>query len=205
MTTALAQTNKPNLALMLRQATTQTHKDLEQAPLLSRLLHQDLSQDEYAEVLQAFYSFYQPLEPVLQDTAPYPYHSRSASLLLDLAELRRSPRQIGSSRFVEHLVQLPERRKELAAFATLYVIEGSTNGGEIISQRLQRTNPQLSAHFFNLWQQQPSGWQAWRQWSAEIEQKIDLNPLKNSDLDFIITHANATFSELMHLFQSEKI
>ncbi|MCH8501140.1 MAG: biliverdin-producing heme oxygenase [Aliidiomarina sp.] len=205
MTTAIDELNKPSLALMLRQATAQAHKNLEQAPLLSRLLHHDLSKDEYAQVIQRFYVFYQPLEPILHDIAPYSYHSRSVCLLRDLTELQHPTPVVHCSRFAEYLAQLPEQEKELAAFATLYVVEGSTNGGKIISQRLQRINPRFGVHFFNLWQQSPSGWQAWRHWSAELEQKVDLNQLKNRDLDFIIAHANATFTELMHLFQSEKI
>lgn len=196
--------NRPTLAQQLRQATAQAHSKLEQAPLLSRLLHQDLSQDEYVQVLRTFYAFYQPLEPILQDFAPYPYHSRSDSLLLDLTALQQSPPQLRTSHFVERLTEAPRQQKALAAFATLYVIEGSTNGGQIISQRLQRTSPHLSVHFFNVWQKKPSGWQAWQQWSAELEQKTDVKQLKNCDLDFIISHANATFTELMHLFQSEK-
>ena len=149
----------------------------------------------------AFYRFYAPLEPVLRSFTPYPYHSRSQALVADLKQLNVSIPMVDKNSLSAAIQALPSARQALAAFATLYVIEGSTAGGQIISRRLTKTQPNLPTEFFSIWQRQPDTWQAWRLWSTDIDQKLASNSLNKCQLDFIIAHASATFSELQAIFQ----
>ncbi|WP_157981139.1 biliverdin-producing heme oxygenase [Aliidiomarina haloalkalitolerans] len=189
------------IAGQLRSATQVAHRNLEQVPLLARLLNHDLSTVEYRSILLAFYHFYAPLEPIIREFAPYSYHSRSQALLTDLKHLDISAPLVDKKCFAQQMQTLPRLQRELAAFASLYVIEGSTAGGQIISRRLAKTQPSLPCEFFNIWQRQPDTWQAWRQWSTHIDQKLASNLLNKCQFDFIIAHANATFNELQAIFQ----
>lgn len=189
------------VAGQLRAATQVAHRNLEQVPLLARLMHHDLSAAEYRSILLAFYRFYEPLEPVIREFAPYSYHSRSQALLTDLKHLDISTPLVNKECFAQQMQTLPRSQRELAAFASLYVIEGSTAGGQIISRRLTKTQPNLPTEFFNIWQRQPDTWQAWRLWSLDIDQKLASNSLNKCQFDFIIAHASATFNELQAIFQ----
>lgn len=189
------------VAGQLRTATQVAHRNLEQVPLLARLLHDDLSAAEYRSILLAFYHFYEPLEPLISRFTPYPYHSRSQALVADLKKLNISIPRVDKNSLSAAMQALPSARQALAAFATLYVIEGSTAGGQIISRRLTKTQPNLPTEFFSIWQRQPDTWQAWRLWSLDIDQKFASNLLNKCQFDFIIAHAGATFSELQAIFQ----
>ncbi|MCL4409255.1 MAG: biliverdin-producing heme oxygenase [Firmicutes bacterium] len=192
-----------SIAAKLRSATHVDHKNLEQVPLLARLLNHDLTHEEYSAVLLGFYHFYAPLEPFLSPFAPYRYHSRQQALSSDLNALGISLPKVEKSKFISSQESLTRDEQLLAAFAILYVIEGSTAGGQIISRRIERINPSLPMSFFQIWQRQPDTWQAWRQWSVEVDHEFKSNLLNKCHFDFIIAHASATFNELQAIFRSQ--
>lgn len=118
----------------LRESTAQVHQQLERS-LIPTIKQIDTA--TYVRLLQMFYSFHAAVEPqldkYLNDTLIPGYSNRrkAASLLEDLNYLGAS----ASSKECEYfpiITNVPQ------AFGVMYVLEGSTLGGKIISQIISR-------------------------------------------------------------------
>jgi heme oxygenase len=106
---------------------------------------------EYVQLLRIFYGFYQPLETRLdpfftETTFPgYEKRRKSGSLLRDIGALTQSS---------FHL-ELPEHIPDIVSFSSamgaLYVLEGSTLGGQVIAGMIeQQISPPSPMDFFFL-------------------------------------------------------
>jgi len=116
----------------LRHATESVHRQLE-ARL--DLLSPDLTARRYAAVLTAFHAVWAPLEPRLRHgwtrLGLDPEPRRRAHLIeRDLAALGIRADQIPAAR------RLPRVADSAAAVGALYVLEGSTLGGQVIARAL---------------------------------------------------------------------
>lgn len=122
----------------LRAETQENHKRLE-----SRLdlLERALSLERYRELVARFYGFYVPMESCLEaicrEALPQVEYSQRRKLpwlVQDLERLGLSREQVEA---LPMCAQLPEVREAAQALGCLYVLEGSTLGGQIISRHLQ--------------------------------------------------------------------
>ncbi len=184
----------------LKMATRERHAALEgQLPLLDPLL----SHENYRLLLGRFFGYYAPLETRLlalpwPDEIGFDYSGRHKTprLAQDLIALGETP---------ETLAQLP-RCQDLPEVVTLsnqlgclYVIEGATLGGQIITRHLQATlglTPETGAAFFNGY-----GAQTGAQWQTFCTMLTDLAERTGGDEEIIAT-ANRTFETLgQWLFQ----
>lgn len=132
-------TQKGDCLLALKQGTRIYHDALERkmTPLLGTL-----SIHTYINLLQKLFGFYKPLE---ERIAALPaWHSVSVDLerrqkapLLarDLLWLKVSPSQLSQLTWCE---SLPEVKSLTEALGCLYVLEGATLGGQIISRHLKK-------------------------------------------------------------------
>jgi heme oxygenase len=136
----------------LRDATRAAHGQIEQVPVLARLLAADLTRGEYAQTLARLHGFHAALEPRLAAAlgglpaaAPLLGSGRVLALAADLQSLgckvpRPAPRWA-----------LPALPDAAAALGCLYVAEGSALGGRVIARRLAETvglGPEDGAGFF---------------------------------------------------------
>lgn len=122
----------------LREETHENHKRLE-----SRLdlLQRALSLERYRDLLARFYGFYGPIEPLLDGLC------RERLPALEMEKRRKSPlleqdlERLGRNRaYIESLPRcaaLPALNDTPQALGCLYVLEGSTLGGQIISRHLK--------------------------------------------------------------------
>jgi len=141
------------LLARLREATRPLHDRLE-ADL--DLLNPTLSRDRYRELLEGMWGFYQPLEARLApltawDECGFDFERRRKTLLLE-----RDLRGLGVER--EALAALPRCDFEPGggsfggALGCLYVLEGATLGGQVMSRHLKETlglGPENGCAFFN--------------------------------------------------------
>lgn len=133
--------NQLSIRMILRQATHHHHVALNRNPMLSPIMEKRISLLEYKHLLQAYLPLYERLESIisraLADYLPefdYSQRFKTAWLHQDLlvmtCELRNSV-EIESYRPCE-----PSNASELIGL--LYVLEGSTLGGQVISRLISQ-------------------------------------------------------------------
>ncbi len=122
----------------LRESTRLVHARLEGS---LALVQPGLTASRYLRVLEAFYGFYAPLEPlvmraVAQDGAALALELRVKAPLLeaDLSRLLRTRAQIDE---LPRCTDLPRVAQRSQALGALYVMEGATLGGQIIGRYLR--------------------------------------------------------------------
>ena len=103
------------------------------------LSDQTITKSHYGEILRSFYGYFSPVENAMNQLAELPMHlpdfqeRRKAHLLLDdLQSLGMSVGNISVCSNLPLLNSLPQ------AFGTLYVLEGSTLGGQYISRVVKK-------------------------------------------------------------------
>jgi len=141
----------------LRKATHSAHVRLNRNPMLQRLSEADLTLAEYLNVIQAYVFFYQRLEsriaqatPLIDGAFSYASREKAGWLSADLAHhgivtpvqppLAETEWDFG---VIDNIGQLA---------GVLYVIEGSTLGGQIIVRHLEQNlglTRQSGARFFH--------------------------------------------------------
>lgn len=123
----------------LRAATSESHRRLEgRLPLLDA----DLSRARYRHVLAAMWGYHAPLEARLDAAGAW------RSVGLEGADRRRAPRlrsdllalglSEGDIDRLPRCVELPQVATPSDALGCLYVVEGSTLGGQVILRHLAR-------------------------------------------------------------------
>lgn len=132
MTTTLAQE--------LRSATKEWHHVIDHHPMISQLAKKDITEEQYRRILQTFAWIYDPLQRHLVDVQ---------FRLGLLGEYRISPRQDWLADDLEYFgIELGQSRHPLKDWrqptidsaaklvGTLYVVEGSTLGGQVLMRCL---------------------------------------------------------------------
>ncbi|OMP81149.1 biliverdin-producing heme oxygenase [[Flexibacter] sp. ATCC 35208] len=124
----------------LRERTAALHQDLERT--LIPLIKQVNSPEAYIRILQLFYGYYYPLEQYIAahiDTSfPGGFDNRrkAALLLQDINVINGSPLDPPPT-----CTDIPEINDNGQALGAMYVLEGSTLGGQVICQIIQRNLP----------------------------------------------------------------
>lgn len=129
----------------LKSETAHYHRQVEQNDYAKAIMSQTVSLDEYKEYLEKFYGFLKPLEeqaleqPFWENTG-LDYGIRGKATLLE-----NDLRNLGSSdddlKQLPRCEELPDISSPARLFGYLYVIEGSANGGQIITKRLSQFLP----------------------------------------------------------------
>ncbi len=133
----------------LKTATAAAHQSLE--AFLIPIIKQTRTPAEYGKLLRMFYGYYKPLEdaidrfPVGGVLADFELRRKAALILQDMKDLTAEPLPVMSAA-VPAISNLPQ------AMGALYVLEGSTLGGQIIAKILQRNlhrGPETGFRFFS--------------------------------------------------------
>lgn len=142
----------------LKAATQPYHRALEQQINLETLSR---SLAHYRQLLQRFYGFYTAAEAQLAtlpwSTAGFDWAARrhTPPLANDLLWLGETPATLAALPRCQTLPQLSDIPQ---ALGYLYVVEGSTLGGQLISRHLQQTLPGL----------QPAGCQFFQRYGTQV-------------------------------------
>lgn len=177
----------------IKKQTEKEHMLLESVPLLSRLTSCSITIHDYLEVLKKFYGFFRPLEESLllvdqvEDFLPDFSERRKVDwLLADLQRLR-----VGEVN--EQCTDVPPVSTLADAFGILYVMEGSTLGGRVISRNLKETldlDKDNGASYFNGY-----GAQTGEKWNIFRQALINYSVSSNED-DAVIEKASQVFTKL---------
>ena len=161
------------------------------------LLNNDLSHSNYSRCLQRFFSYYAPLERQLREYPAwheaglvYDNRYKTAQLVQDLLALGVTQNVLAS---IPQCNTLPELETTAQIFGCLYVIEGATLGGQIISKHLNVSlslTPDFGCSFFAGY-----GKQTGSQWKSFGARLTAFATQTGSD-DEIIASANKTFQTL---------
>lgn len=174
----------------IKAATQQYHQETEKI-LVSKLKNMR-SANDYSNILKLFYGFFGGLEEQIgqyinsSNLKDYSERRKAAALANDLQALDNTlpPKATGK--------QLPVIENELQAFGALYVIEGSTLGGQIISKMVQQhldINDSQGISFFKGY-----GEDTGKKW-AGFQQLLNTIATNDADQNELITAANDTFAK----------
>jgi heme oxygenase len=121
-------------AELLKEKTRASHAQAEK--LLYPFLNGISSSGDYAAILKMFYGFYEPLEKIhssfisVTDLNDVSERKHTRHLLRDLKNLNIEPDHIPLCS------DLPSIKSKAAAFGSMYVLEGATLGGRMITKML---------------------------------------------------------------------
>jgi heme oxygenase len=142
----------PVVRTVLRQATHEHHNQLNRHSMLAGLTQPDYTINEYQKLLCAYVGLYQALEQLIlsflsDNETQFDYRPRlkSAWLLQDLAYFHIEPDSFS------HASQALNIKNRGDLIGILYVIEGSTLGGQLISKHLAKNlgiTPETGGRFF---------------------------------------------------------
>lgn len=180
----------------IKAATAAKHNSIEKAPMMLPLSEQTITRLHYGEILRSFYGYFSPIESRLNQLEGLPQHlpdfgeRRKAHLLLaDLQTLGMIHNNVSMC------TDLPPLNTISQAFGTLYVLEGSTLGGQYIS-RVVKKNLNLSdgegTSFFEGYRKETgTRWKLFQQ--ALVLYSTNLEPPEEA---MLIESANKTFEKL---------
>jgi heme oxygenase (biliverdin-IX-beta and delta-forming) len=158
------------------------------------------SKSDYQDILRRFYGFIKPLEELSEsqlDSSYLPdlYARRKASALLeDIRSLGNGEKEPELSR------DLPSITSPAAALGAFYVLEGSTLGGQIISQMISR-KLQLadgeSIRYFNGY-----GPETQQKWET-FKHCLDSRNWQSHESDAVVEAAEATFLKFKQFIEQD--
>ncbi|MES3016491.1 MAG: biliverdin-producing heme oxygenase [Bacteroidota bacterium] len=172
----------------LKDATQQNHQDLEK--IIVPKIRSIRSEPDYVNLLNLFYSYFGGLEARVQSAVDerllpdYSERRKAMSILNDIEALDGTAIEMAAN------ADLPEIKDHTAALGALYVMEGSTLGGKIISKMIAQALPGKADHALTFYQSY--GENTGEMWNTF---KTALNEQVNSaeDQQSVIDAANDTF------------
>lgn len=186
-----------NTAERLKQETLSPHQQLEKL-IVGRIKAMN-SMQAYIDLLNHFYTFYGGLEDIIPVSlvAPYlhDYSSRRKSAILE-KDLLNCGAELPHKAIKE---ALPEISNVAQAIGALYVIEGSTLGGQIISNMIRKqlnlNNDNCITYFIGYGDQTMTKWMDFKQ---------VIISLSETDVPIMIESANDTFARFHHWIENPR-
>jgi heme oxygenase len=182
---------------LLKESTREYHDRLEANPFSNQILKENVTTEDYLRVLERFFGFYRPLEQDLAQVLNGTYqeldfhHRRKTPLLeKDLIALGHTP---GSIQLLPVCNEIPKLSSHFRLFGTLYVLEGATLGGQIISRHLFKTlalTPDNGCAFFSSY-----GKRVGDMWLS-FKNTLDSYPLEQGQEFQVVDGAIETFTLL---------
>lgn len=154
----------------------------------------DFSREDYRDLLRRFHGYYHPLEQDLLNAGhwrdiglDYPQRLKTAALERDLVTLGDAAPSL-----LPQCSSLPDVSPLPASLGCLYVLEGATLGGQIISRHLREhlgLTPATGAAFFSGYG--PDTGPRWKEFGTVLT-----TAAREEDGDAIVAAANQTFMTL---------
>ena len=177
----------PGLLATLKQETASSHEALERA---LDLLRPDLTLADYTALLERFWGFYEPWERAAAPSGLLSGREKTPLLRADLVYLGSDTARL------PRCPELPPTRTAAEIVGAMYVLEGSTLGGQILSRHFERhlgVRTGEGASFFNGYADRTgSMWRSFR----EIAER-------NGDPEASIDPARQTF-RILHQWLTER-
>lgn len=188
----------PTIMERLKEETRTAHEQLEALTL--PLIEAAVDEVQYARLLRIFYGFFQPLEQrihALVDDRLVPdigERRQSTALLDDLRTIREEDQDLRQA------PPMPFISTVAAAMGALYVLEGSTLGGRVISRMLTRQldrQPEDGITFFNGYGKDTG--EKWTTFTSSLNDYANRHP---EETNTIVAAANETFTAFRHWIET---
>ncbi|ASA20869.1 biliverdin-producing heme oxygenase [Paenibacillus donghaensis] len=186
-----------NIMERLKAETGPYHRQVESNRYARAITDQTLTLNEYRLYLQKFYGFVYPMEGRLPSTIEWKGstlratdRTKSGLLVLDLLQLGLTQEDIGQ---LPLCTALPDVSTPAAQYGFLYVMEGSTLGGQMITAMLKQRlalEPEAGLHYFNGY-----GKDTRVRWS-EFRETLLSAALSEEDRQAVVDAAQDTFVKL---------
>ena len=178
---------------LLQRETLDLHREVE---ALMPVMNEALTRRDYLEVLRRLQAVVAPLEAQLDalplpDELAWPERRKAHLLALDLAVMGEGPSNQQAPLSVPELTTLAQ------AFGALYVLEGATLGGQLISRHLGRAlglTPQQGGAYFSGYGPQTGA--RWRSFGAVLEASVPAE-----DAAEVVAGARRTFEAFRSALQ----
>ncbi|MGI4020651.1 MAG: biliverdin-producing heme oxygenase [Janthinobacterium lividum] len=191
--------NETLLSAQLKQHTLTSHQQLEKA--LIGQIRQINSPEMYVTMLQLFYSYFGALEDYINQNinsvqlSDYPLRRKTESILQDLKTFN------GTKPEKTKIADLPVITNNLQAFGALYVIEGSTLGGQIISKMIMKqlnlTDSKGLSFFSSYGDQTPAMW-------ASFKTALNRQAQNKEEEMLLINAADDTFVKFKYWIEKQE-
>ena len=185
----------------LKEATRDQHENLENTV---DVMGEMFSLDNYKQLLTKFYRFYAAIEPKVAEndlaSAGFDFESRRKTPMLekDLAALGI----LDQVKSIPVWNGVPDVSTLSKAFGSIYVMEGATLGGQVITRHLRQNfdlTPENGAAFFNSY-----GEKVGPMWKS-FKETLDAYAETSGDEDEIIGTARETFDSFSNCFASAAV
>lgn len=180
----------------LKEATREEHENLES---IVDIMDSSVEMDGYKRLISQFYRFYAAIEPVIAgcDMAEVGFDLEKRR---KLTLLQRDVTSLEISNSIPEWTDLPEIDTHAKAFGALYVLEGATLGGQIITRHLKQNlgiDADSGCAFFNSYGDQVGP--MWKAFGAAITEFAE----KNGDDKTIVNMAKETFDSFARCFSQD--
>lgn len=185
----------------LRIQTNASHKTLEQNPLSFLLMQDTVGLEDYINYLKKLYGFVKGFEknvfPLLRNTLP-DIEQRKKTHLLE-ADLLAQHQDLSTIVILDDLMFYQNFNTESSAWGGMYVLEGSTLGGQIINRCLQKNIGQTigQSQYFTGYAAETGN--AWKFFLENLGIQADKSPQEENE---IIAAAIKTFDLMDSWFKS---
>jgi heme oxygenase len=187
---------------LVRKKTWQLHKQLDQLPVLKKLIEPDCQLADYERFLlgmMTFYRYYQPLVfKALDSMAPADIAERDklAALQKDLDALTIQHGQNLTGLTTENIFT----GNPAAALGALYVMEGSTQGGRLLQKKMhERFGRADIIHFFTVYGERNS--QLWQTFLQHFNQTLT----HKENVSYATDGASMIYKVLIGLFSDASL
>lgn len=194
-------TGNDSILARLKARTAHQHQQTEDGV---DLMKDDCSLEEYKNLLVKFYAFYKSFEPEMfaamrENAVDFDYEERqnTPKIFSDLETLGMTETEISAIKSFEDLPALDSREK---IFGALYVVEGSTLGGQYISRHLKEKfdfEAGAGVTFFSGY-----GKDTGKMWNEFREAITAFAAGENINHEEIIKSANETFEKIGNALKS---
>ena len=157
------------ISAYLKEQTKQQHDDTEAKLQYQKILDKSYTLDDYKTLLIHNYKLINRYEPQIQEQLKN-YHELKLDLRSKINSLKTDLNNLNISTENEEPTQNLENEAE--AFGALYVMEGSTLGGNVIGKQLKR-NPEFEGvefNYFGVYGENTGPY--WQEFKSIIDEKI---------------------------------
>ncbi|MBB3111098.1 heme oxygenase [Paenibacillus phyllosphaerae] len=164
-----------NVLQDLKEQTAPYHIQIEKNPYAASMMDKTMTLEGYITYLQKFYGFIAPVEEAIAQLPGWETNGFDFDLRRKAPLIEQDLRQLGLSE--QQIAQLPRSRAlpDVSTFPRalgyLYVIEGSTLGGQVITKQLKKFLPietELNGRYFNSYGEEVRV--RWGEFRALVEQ-----------------------------------
>jgi heme oxygenase (biliverdin-IX-beta and delta-forming) len=184
----------PSLLAQLKATTRAQHERIGENPYAAAIVAGRLTGAQYARLLGRFYGFYQPAEQVFDRLDAW------GSLGLDAAARRKAPLLVRDLAAFGCTVgalprcdNLPDLSSPAQALGCMYVLEGSTLGGQLLARQIQQClglSPDHGCAFFACYREQTGP--MWKAFGGALEGFA----ARAGQQELVVAAARETFTRL---------